>query len=34
MRSMPRISRAIVAAFLYRATRGGEWIRRDAVITD
>jgi hypothetical protein len=34
MRGMPRISRAIVAAFLYQAARGREWIRRDAVITD
>ncbi|MEU0057822.1 NAD(P)H-binding protein [Streptomyces sp. NPDC006334] len=34
MKGMPRISRADVADFLYKAAHGSEWIHRDAVITD
>ncbi|MER6045864.1 NAD(P)H-binding protein, partial [Streptomyces sp. NPDC001856] len=34
MKGMPRISRADVADFLYKAAHGSEWIRREAVITD
>lgn len=34
MKGNPTIGRADVADFLYRAVRGPEWIRRDAVITD
>lgn len=34
MHGAPKISRADVANFMHRAAHGGEWIRRDAVITD
>ncbi|MFD7281105.1 NAD(P)-dependent oxidoreductase [Streptomyces sp. NPDC059862] len=34
MRGAPRISRADVATFMLQAARGGEWSRRNAVITD
>ncbi|MBE8477353.1 MULTISPECIES: NAD(P)-dependent oxidoreductase [Streptomyces] len=34
MKGARMISRADVAAFMYQAVHGSEWIRRDAVITD
>jgi len=34
MKSYPTISRADVAAYMHRAVRGSEWIRRNVVVTD